>query len=238
MALAKSNFQALKIPIVFSHGGLLTESDRKALRDHDWNLSVTPESEMHYGHGQQTSRLIQDQASLGVDTNWTFAGDILTQSRLWLQSVRNVSYNNTLDKGLIPRNNPMSVEDAFLMATRQGGRAVRRDDLGVLKVGAKADIVVFDGDSPNMVGWTDAVAAVVLHANVGDIEQVLVGGEFRKRDRKLVLKKGNWAEFSKNFAATARRIQSENSSLPPLPETFFGAGQWGDTEVTTTKRLA
>ena len=233
---AESNLQELKIPIVFSHGGLLTESDRKALRDHDWNLSVTPESEMHYGHGQQTSRLVQDQASLGVDTNWTFAGDILTQSRLWLQSVRNVSYNNTLDKGLIPRENPMPVEEAFLLATRQGGRAVRRDDIGVLKVGAKADIVVFDGNSPNMVGWIDPVAAVVLHANVGDIEHVLVGGEFRKRDRKLVLKKGDWAEFSESFAATARRIQQENRTVPSLPETFFGIGQWGDVEQMTTKR--
>ena len=104
---------------------------------------------MHYGHGQQTSRLVQDQGSLGIDTNWTFSGDILTQTRLWLQSARNASYNKQLDTGKIPKQNPMSVEDAFLLATRQGGRAVRRNDVGVLKVGAKADIVCFDGTYAN-----------------------------------------------------------------------------------------
>ena len=233
---SQKKLQDLDLPIVFSHSGLATEEDIAALRTHNWNISITPESEMHYGHGQQTSRLVQDQASLGIDTNFTFAGDILTQARLWLQSVRNVSYNNALDTGNIPRQNPMTVEDAFLLATRQGGRAVRRDDIGVLKVGAKADIVCFDGDSPNMLGWTDPVAAVVLHANVGDIKDVMVGGEFRKRDGQLILKQGDWAEFSKKFAEMARRIQGENAKPQPLSEKMFGVKDYTDVETMTTRR--
>ncbi|KAK3711968.1 hypothetical protein LTR37_009280 [Vermiconidia calcicola] len=232
---ANKGLQDLDVPIIFSHGGLITEENRAALRKHDWNLSITPESEMHYGHGQQTSRLVQDHASLGVDTNWTFSGDILTQARLWLQSVRNVSYNKTLDSGRIPRENPMAVEDAFLLATRQGGRAVRRDDVGVLKVGAKADIVCFNGNSPNMVGWTDPIAAVVLHANVGDIEHVMVGGEFRKRNGKLILKEGEWEDFSKKFAEAARRIQAK-VNVPPQPEKFMGVAEFGEVESMTTRR--
>lgn len=193
---------------------------------------------MHYGHGQETSRSIHDQASLGVDTNFTFAGDILAQARLWLQNVRGISYNKTLRKGLIPKENPMSVEDAFLLATRQGGRAVRRDDIGVLKVGAKADLVVFSGESANMAGWTDPVAALVLHANAGDIEHVMVGGEFRKRDYKLVMKHGgNWESFVKEFADTARRIQHEYTDRPfPLGNKFWGVAEFGDVEKMTTRR--
>lgn len=191
---------------------------------------------MHYGHGQQTSSLVLDQASLGIDTNWTFSGDVLTQARLHLQTVRNNNYNKTLDTDRLPRQNPMAVEDAFLLATRQGGRAIRRDDIGVLKVGAKADIVCFDGSSPNMVGWTDPVAAVILHANVGDIEHVLVDGEFRKRDGKLVLKNGGWAEFSKKFAEVAQRIQKEHAGPPPQGEKLFGMKDFGDVVVASTRR--
>ncbi len=77
----------------------------------------------------------------------------------------------------------------FLLATRQGGRAVRRDDIGVIKVGAKADVVVFECESPHMLGWTNPIAAVVFHASTGDIREVLVDGEYRKRDWKMVLKK-------------------------------------------------
>ena len=233
---SKKGLQDLNLPLIFSHNGFATEAEIEALRTHDWSISITPESEMHYGHGQQTSRLVQDQASLGIDTNFTFAGDILTQARIWLQSVRNVSYNNALDTGKIPRRNPMTVEDAFLLATRRGGRAVHRDDIGVLRIGAKADIVCFNADSPNMVGWTDPIAAVVLHANVGDIKDVMVGGEFRKRDGNLVLKHGNWPGFSKKFAEVARRIQKENSNPQPLGDKFWGFKDFTDVEMMTTRR--
>ncbi|SPO06591.1 uncharacterized protein DNG_09281 [Cephalotrichum gorgonifer] len=53
----------------------------------------------------------------------------------------------------------MSVNQAFLLATRSGAQALRRPDLGVLKVGATADIVVFDGTATNLIGWRDPVAA-------------------------------------------------------------------------------
>lgn len=232
----EQGLQDTGLPVVFSHCGLGTDKDWTSVRKQDWNISITPESEYHYGHGNQTTRFILDQASLGIDTSWTFSGDILNQARLWLQSARNASYNDTINKGKIPGNNPMTVEDAFLLATRQGGRAVRRNDLGVLKVGAQADIVVWNGDSPNMLGWSDPIAAVILHANVGDIETVLVGGEFRKRDSKLVLKKGEWSDISARFVQAARRIQKENQTPQPLPEKFFGVGEYGEVEISTTRR--
>lgn len=116
----------------------------------------------------------------------------------------------------------MSVTDAFLLATRQGGQALHRNDIGVIRVGAKADIVCFDGESPNMVGWTNAVAAVLLHSNIGDIKHVLVDGQFRKRDGHLLTKVKTWEDLRKNFAEAARRIQAENASPPPIP---FGAAE-------------
>ena len=132
---------------------------------------------MHYGHTNPHSHLIQDQCALGVDTHFTFSTDILTQARIWLQSARCRMYNSVLDTWRIPRNNPMSVNQAFLLATRHGALALRRPDLGVLATGAKADLVVWNGRSPSLLGWTDPVAAIILHANVGDIDHVLVDGQ-------------------------------------------------------------
>lgn len=189
-----STLQTTNLPIIYSHAPFLADSDQKALRENNHFISITPESEFHFGHGQTTGHLIIDQASLGLDTNWTFSGDMLSQTRLWLQNVRLTKPHRTLETGTLPRTNPFPVEEAFLMATRQGGRALRHDDIGVIKVGAKADLVVFNGDSPNMLGWSDPIAAVVLHANPGDIEHVLVDEEFRKRDFKLVDKVLAWGE--------------------------------------------
>lgn len=226
------------MPIIFSHGGFSTKDDIQALRDQNNFLAITPENEMHEGHGQVSSCNVHDQAAIGTDTNWNFSGDVLLQARLWLQSVRKTKYQGTLGQGLIPRQNPMSVVDAFLLATRQGGQALHRDDIGVLKVGAKADIVCFRGDSPNMIGWTNAVAAVVLHANVGDIEHVLVDGHFRKRDGVLIPKVGTWSDIASSFTEVAHRIQGENSSPPPLPSKFMGTVDLGNVEMSsTTDRL-
>ncbi|KAI4282008.1 MAG: hypothetical protein L6R38_003265 [Xanthoria sp. 2 TBL-2021] len=183
--MVRQKLPSIGLPIIFSHAPFLTDMDMRALRENDLFISVTPESECHFGHGQTIGRLICDQASLGLDTNWTYSGDMLTQARLWLQTVRNTIYRKTLNAGLLPRESPMAVEQAFLLATRQGGRTLRRRDIGVLQVGAKADIVVFDGNSPNMLGWNDSVDAVLLHANTSDIEHVLVDERFRKRNFKL-----------------------------------------------------
>lgn len=130
----------------------------------------------------------------------------------------------------------MAAEQGFLLATRQGGRSLWRDDIGVIKVGAKADIVIFNGDSPNVLGWSDPVAAVMLHANVGDIEHVLVDGVFRKRDFKLVNMKHEWADVKQRFLKTARNVQSQALPPPAVPEKLWGHFATGKTEVISTIR--
>ena len=230
-----STLQTTNLPIIYSHAPFLTESDQIALHENDHFISITPESEFHFGHGQTTGHLITDQACLGLDTNWTFSGDMLSQTRLWLQNVRLTKFHRTLETGKLPRTNPFPVEEAFLMATRQGGRALRRDDIGVIKVGAKADLVVFNGDSPNMLGWSDPIAAVVLHANPGDIEHVLVNGEFRKRDFKLVDKVLDWGTVREKFLDASRRIQQQIKEPPPMPERLWGVGEFGDVEMVSTR---
>lgn len=234
---APATLQDLNIPIIFSHAPFVSEQDIATLRSADWNISITPESEMHYGHGQKTSHRVLDQASLGIDTSWTYSGDMLTQGRMHLQHVRANEYQRVLDEGKAPKRSPMSVDEAFLLLTRQGGLALRRPDLGVLQVGAKADIAIFDTGSPNMAGWTNAVAAVVLHANAADVEGVLVGGEWRKKDGKLV--GVDWPEFRAKFEEVARRIQREHAELPEQAESagpFGGMMEWGEPEVFSTKK--
>jgi cytosine/adenosine deaminase-related metal-dependent hydrolase len=231
--LADRQVHKSNLPLVFSHAGYLTEEEMQSLRDHDHYISITPESEFHHGHGQRTGSLISDHASLGCDGNWTYSGDVLGQARLWLQTVRHTTYLDTLEKGELPNRNPMKVEDAFLLATRQGGRALHRSDIGVLKPGSKADIVVWNGESPNMLGYKDPIAAVMLHANVGDVEHVLVDGQWRKRDFKLVLPgKLAWHELKARFLEVAKRIQHDVGSPPPVPLEWFGK-QLGDVRVSS-----
>ncbi|OAA46503.1 amidohydrolase family protein [Beauveria brongniartii RCEF 3172] len=201
------------IPVVFSHGSFITAQSAALLRSTNQFISITPESEMHYGHTHPHSYILQDQAALGVDTHFTYSSDILTQARIWLQSVRYHFDWNVLQGWALPSRNPMSVEQAFKLATRAGGLALRRTDLGVIEVGAKADLVVWNArDSLSMVGWVDPVAAVMLHANVGDVLDVVVDGKFVKRDGKIVAEQ--YETVRGRFLASARRIQKIWRGMP------------------------
>ncbi|OJJ79800.1 uncharacterized protein ASPGLDRAFT_69911 [Aspergillus glaucus CBS 516.65] len=215
-----SALQTTNLPIIYSHAPFLTESDQKGTppppRENNQFISITPESEFHFGHGQTTGHLISDQASLGLDTNWTFSGDMLSQTSLWLQNVRLTKSHRTLEAGKLPRTNPFPVEEA---------------------VGAKADLVVFNGDSPNMLGWSDPIAAVVLHANPGDVAHVLVDGEFRKRDFKLVDKVLAWGKVRERFLEASRHIQEQIKEPPPMPERLWGVSEFGDVEMIDSIEL-
>ncbi|KAF5574644.1 oxidoreductase [Fusarium pseudoanthophilum] len=226
------------IPVVFSHGSFLTATGANLLRQTNQYLSITPESEMHYGHTHPHSYYIQDQAALGVDTHFTYSTDILTQARIWLQSVRYFFFDKVLSGWEVPKNNPMSVTQAFSLATRAGGLALRRPELGVIREGAKADLIVWNAaESPSLLGWTDPIAAIMLHASVGDILHVMVNGDFVKRDGKLAI--ANYSTIRRSFLESARRIKNiyRDFDYPSFKGEFNGGGfYYREARVADTER--
>lgn len=215
-------------------GGKLTEPSPVQL-----GLSVDslPGPNSTFGHGRIFGRQITDKASLGIDTNWAFSGGIPSLTRLWPQHVRLTNYHQTLETGKLLNANPFAVEQAFRPATRKGGIILHRDGVGVIQVSAKADLVVFNEDSPNMLGWSDQIAVVVLHANSGVIEHVIVDREFRKRDFRLV-DRGllGWAQVRARFLEASRRIQRQVAKPPPMPERHWEIGEFEDVEAISTVR--
>ncbi|CAK7204202.1 hypothetical protein SEUCBS139899_006956 [Sporothrix eucalyptigena] len=218
--LNNHNILQTPVPVVISHASFMTPEDVSLLRSSNQYVSITPESEMHYGHDHEHSHEIMDQCALGVDTHFTFSTDLVTQARIWLQATRRGLYREKLATNKIGHPNPFDVEQAFYLATVAGGLALRRDDLGVIRVGAKADLVVFDGESPNMLGFVDPLAAIILHSNVGDVQHVLVDGKWRKKDGVLLpsVSGDAWKEtIQPRFLASAREIQKKWAERP-LPE--------------------
>jgi 5-methylthioadenosine/S-adenosylhomocysteine deaminase len=60
------------------------------------------------------------------------------------------------------------------------------DRTGSLTPGKQADVVIIDATSLNMAPIIDPVAAVVLSADVSNVDSVFVAGQAKKRDGKLL----------------------------------------------------
>src|SRR5262249_37861133 len=78
-----------------------------------------------------------------------------------------------------------STAEIFHAATVSGANALRRGDIGRLKVGAKADIVLVDLDHPLMQPARDPLRSLISSAGSRPIRHVVVDGRFVVRDRRL-----------------------------------------------------
>jgi 5-methylthioadenosine/S-adenosylhomocysteine deaminase len=73
------------------------------------------------------------------------------------------------------------------MATRNGAHVAGLEDrTGSLTPGKQADVVLIDATALNVAPVIDPVAAVTNCADVSNVDTVLIGGQVRKRDGKLV----------------------------------------------------
>ena len=76
--------------------------------------------------------------------------------------------------------------DVFKAATLNGAKALNRDDLGRIEVGAKADLLIWDGDTIFMSPLRDPIKNIVYSAEAEDLNTVIIDGEIRVKDRQVL----------------------------------------------------
>ena len=175
------------------HGNDLSDDRLARFVDLGVTFSVAPENEMAQGHGHPiTGRLRKLGAapSLGVDLESVISGDMFTVARVALSHQR--SLDNAACRaatGAIPETSTIPVRDALSWITVEGARMLgMQDRLGTITPGKQADLVFIRADALNLWPVHDPVATVVMQANLANIDSVMVAGEWRKRDGKLLFR--------------------------------------------------
>jgi cytosine/adenosine deaminase-related metal-dependent hydrolase len=123
-----------------------------------------------------------------VDLESVLSGDMLTQARIALgiqRSLDNVGHRE--QHGTIPPTSTITTREALAWVTVEGARMLQQlDRIGTLAPGKQADIVVIRASDLNMQPVHDAVSSVVFQASLANIDSVMVAGQWKKRDGKLL----------------------------------------------------
>jgi cytosine/adenosine deaminase-related metal-dependent hydrolase len=191
--------------LLFVHGATLTDRELQWMADHGAAVSATPETELQMGMGHPVAVRAKNagvRTSLGIDIVSNYSGDMQAQMRLLLQAQR--GFENSQIAGPL-RDVRFKAREVLDMATMGGATALGWESrIGSLTPGKQADLVLTSCEAINMVPCIDPIGALVLNANVSDVDSVFVAGKQVKKDGKLV---GiNWEDLARQLRQSSNRI--------------------------------
>ena len=174
------------------HGNDLPDELLDRMVDLGVSFSVTPENEMIQGHGFPiTGRLLKRgvRPTIGIDLESVLAGDLLSAARVALSMQRALdNAESRKTSGTIPVTTTIPVREALRWVTTEGARMLGREhQIGSLTPGKLADLVIIDASHLNLVPVHDPVATVVMQTSLANIEAVMIGGSWKKRNGRLLV---------------------------------------------------
>ncbi|MGY3365078.1 cytosine/adenosine deaminase-related metal-dependent hydrolase [Bradyrhizobium sp. GM2.4] len=173
------------------HGNDLPDELLDRMVDLGVSFSVTPENEMIQGHGFPiTGRLLKRgvRPTIGIDLESVLAGDLFSAARVALSMQRALdNAESRKASGTIPATTTIPVREALRWITTEGARMLGREDqIGSLTPGKLADLVIINCSDLNLVPVHDPVSTVVMQTSLANIEAVMIGGVWKKRNGRLL----------------------------------------------------
>ncbi|MGI8643014.1 MAG: chlorohydrolase family protein [Thermomicrobiales bacterium] len=147
--------------------------------------------------------------------NMTLATDTCPQSML--EALR---WAAVVSKIVDRRTEAATAADVFNAATLGGAKALGRDDLGRVAPGAKADLLIWEGQSLTMTPLRDPIKNIVYSAQGEDLNSVIIDGNTVMQDRQIP---GiDIAQVTADLQAAAERM------WPNVP-----TGDWANRDIDT-----
>ncbi|HEX5499051.1 MAG TPA: chlorohydrolase family protein, partial [Thermomicrobiales bacterium] len=136
---------------------------------------------------------------LARGVNLTLGTDTCPQSM-----IEGLRYTAVVGKIIDRQTEVATAGDVFNAATLGGAKALNRDDLGRIAPGAKADLLLWRGDSLFMTPLRDPIRNLVYSAAAEDLDTVLIDGEIRMRGREIP--GADLGQLTRNLQAAGERM--------------------------------
>jgi len=167
-------------PVLAAHCVHVDAADIEILAAKQVGVAHNPESNMKLASGIAP---IQQMLKAGIKVALGTDGASSNNNLDMLQEMRSASF---LQKVYLQDSTVIPAWQALQMATANGARALGLGhEMGQLKPGYKADMIIIGLKQPNMLPAYDPISNIVYSAQAADVETVIVDGNILMEDRVI-----------------------------------------------------
>jgi len=168
------------VPVIAAHCVHLTDSDFDILKEKGVSVAHNPTSNLKLGSGIANVPLMLKKGinvALGTDG---------ASSNNNLDMFEEMHIAALIHKGVNMQPTLVTAEEVLKMATVNGAKAIGfGNEVGQIKEGYKADIILIDMDKPHIVPVNDYISALVYCVQGSDVDTVIVDGNILMENRVL-----------------------------------------------------
>ncbi|HZK39505.1 MAG TPA: amidohydrolase [Clostridia bacterium] len=164
------------MPTTAAHCVWLEDEDFDILRENGVTVAACPVSNLKLASGfSRVDKMIQDAMKVAIGTDSAASNNNLNL-------FKDIHLFSILYKATSGNPAVITPKQAIKAATIAGASAQGRQDSGVLKVGAKADLIVLDTSQPHMMPVHDMLNNLVFASQGSDVCLTMVDGKVLYKD--------------------------------------------------------
>ena len=146
--------------------------------------------------------MLSSGINIGLGTDGAHCGgnQVLFEAMHFAAILHNIKYFDS--------RNWITAKQVFKMATSNGAKIVLKgDEIGEIKEGYRADVVLLDLNTPNLTPLNDAINLLVYSENGSSVRDVIINGKVILENRKiLTINENEVLEETKEFR---KKIKNE-----------------------------
>jgi cytosine/adenosine deaminase-related metal-dependent hydrolase len=176
---------------IFNHCTRVPEETWKLFADAGVNVTINPRSDALFGFDDESFAYQQAinhglKPAIGTDLDTAFGSDLFGEMHALFSLQRSVMRGRRY-RGETDAPAPIKVNEILKSVTVHGARvAGLESSIGTLTPGKQADVIMVRTDSVGVFPVSNAIGTVVQAVDRSDVDTVMVAGQVRKRNGKLV----------------------------------------------------
>ncbi len=169
-----------EVPVIAAHCVWIDDNDIAILHKNNATISYCPSSNLKLGSGFLNAwKLLNIGINISIGTDGAASNNNLN-------GLEEINLASMLQKGLNQDPVCFNMAETLKIATMNGAKAQGREECGSIKMGNRADIVVFDLDKPHLQPACNPLANILYAAQANDICLTMVDGQVLYKDNELL----------------------------------------------------